>query len=73
MNNKPTDAQLNTLYTWLSWVILNAEARRAVKWIENNKTRQDTSREMSRLYDLKKNHSLTRETLFRGSFWQDYK
>jgi len=70
--DKPTYAQTNAIYKWLSWVLPNAEAAHAAKWIEENRTKRETSVEMNRLHDLREKHELTRSTCFSGKFWEGY-
>lgn len=68
----PTYNQVNLMYNWMSWCMPTAEARDASAWAKENKSKQEVSREISRLHDLKDKHSLTRESCFAGKFWEGY-
>lgn len=70
--DKPTEAQLNTLFHWIRWEMPSAEASEAIKWLEENTTRKQVSDEMNRIHDLKEARKLNREECFKGEIWSGY-
>ena len=68
----PTYNQVELMYRWMVWCMPTAEAHDAARWVEKNKSKQEVSREISRLHDLKDKHALTRESCFAGKFWEGY-
>ena len=71
-DNKPTDAQLDRLYYWLSWRIPTPTARDAIKWLGEHATRKEASDEMTRIRELFKTRKLDQETCFASPIWDDY-
>lgn len=72
MNNKPTELQLGTLYSWLKWIVDQNKARQAVAWLENNATRRAVSAEMARLKVLKDKQLLDAPKCFTGEIWEGF-
>lgn len=72
LKNKATDAQIQTIYRWIEWQMSTAEARAAAKWLRDNATREEASKEIKRLYALYHNHSLTKEECFNSEVWKRY-
>lgn len=72
MNNKPTEMQLGTLYSWLKWVVDQDKAKQAVAWLENNATRRAVSAEMARLKVLKDKQLLDASKCFTGEIWEGF-
>lgn len=72
MNNKPTEMQLGTLYSWLKWVVDQDKAKQAVAWLENNATRRAVSAEMARLKVLKDKQLLDAPKCFKSEIWEGF-
>jgi hypothetical protein len=70
--DKPTEAQINCIYRWLSWRMPNSEAADAAKWLQNNCNRKEVAKEMGRMKKLYDSHKLTRETAYESDVWSDY-
>lgn len=71
-DDKPTYAQIETLFSWMRWRMPTAEAQDAVHWLQNNATRRQVSEEMQRIRPMYKNRTLDRESCFKGSVWKEY-
>lgn len=71
--DKPTDSQINTLYSWYRWRLPIDLARDAVKWLQNNATKQDVSKEIARVHDLYHDFGLNEESCFESPIWKGYK
>ena len=69
MNNRPTEEQLGIIFKWLSWKMPRTQAKDAVKFIEENKTKRETSEEIGRLKDLWKSRRLTTRNWNCSEFW----
>lgn len=72
-DNKPTENQLVRLYGWFQWRLPIPLARDAIKWAENNMTRAQMSKEISRVYELFHSSKLTERTCFDSDAWAGYK
>lgn len=70
--DKPTDAQINTLWRWFQWEMPRAEAKDALDWLKQNATRKQVSEEMTRVRNLLHDKKLNREQCFSGEIWADY-
>lgn len=70
--DKPTKAQINILWHWYRWKMPTAEAKDALDWLEQNATRKQVSDEMTRVRELYKSHSLSREDCFNAPIWREY-
>lgn len=70
--DKPTEAQLNAIWTWIRWEMPSAEASDALAWLKENATRKQVSEEMNRIHELHENRRLNREECFKGEVWQEY-
>lgn len=70
--DKPTYAQIETLYGWMRWQMPTAEAQDAVHWLKENATRRQVSDEMQRVRALYVAHKLDRNECFKGSVWREY-
>ena len=71
-DNRPTEAQIGTLFSWIRWEMPNAQASMAVKWLQNNATRREVSAEMARIKALKDKRALNAENCFEGAIWNNY-
>lgn len=71
-DNRPTEAQIGTLFSWIRWEMPNAQASMAVKWLQNNATRREVSAEMARIKALKDKRALNAENCFEGAIWKNY-
>lgn len=71
-DNRPTEAQIGTLFSWIRWEMTNAQASMAVKWLQNNATRREVSAEMARIKALKDKRALNAENCFEGAIWNNY-
>lgn len=69
--DKPTDAQINALYSWVRWHIPTKKAQDAVKWLAENSDRRAVSYEMKRIRELYMSHKLNEEECFKSSVWDD--
>lgn len=71
-SNRPTYAQIETIYRWIEWHLPTAKARDAIQWFKNNATKQEASSEIKRLYDLYHSHSLNKDECFNSKVWERY-
>ena len=72
-SDEPTDMQLGTIFSWLSWKVDRKTAQEAVKWLQNTATRRDVSAEMNRLRDLRQKNALNASNCFLGEIWEGFK
>lgn len=70
-SDKPTYGQIQAIYRWLEWNMPTPEARRAVKWLENNANRGQVSKEMTRIKKLFDTRTLDM-SVFDGEIWKEY-
>lgn len=71
-SDEPTDMQLGTIFSWLSWKVDRITAQEAVKWLQNTATRRDVSAEMNRLRDLRQRNLLDASNCFLGEIWEGF-
>lgn len=70
--NKPTYAQIDTIFRWISWHLSDKEASFAVHWLREHASRRDVSKEMNRLYGLYHGHKLNKAECFNSGVWDGY-
>lgn len=73
LNDKPTDNQIELLFRWFNWHMSRPKACHALDWLQENATRGDVSKEISRVHDLYHRHALTVENCFDSPIWDGYK
>ena len=71
-SDEPTDMQLGTIFSWLSWKVDRNTAQEAVKWLQNTATRRDVSAEMNRLRDLRQKNLLDASNCFTSEIWEGF-
>lgn len=71
-SDEPTEAQLNTIYRFIRWEMPNAEAIKAVNWLEERATRREVSDEIKRLKELYETRRLSFESCFESEIWEGY-
>ena len=71
-SDKPTEAQLGLVYSWIRWKMPNEIASKAVSWLEDNADRKAVSNEIKRLKDLNDRHILDREKCFESEVWEGF-
>ena len=72
-DDKPTYAQVETIFRWIEWHMSREEASDAVHWLKEHATRREMSDEIKRLYGLYHSRKLNKEECFNSSIWQGYK
>ena len=72
-SDKPTDAQLYRVYSWIRWEMTNEQAQKAIAWLEETATRRDVSLEMTRLKELKEKRLLDGKNCFESQIWEGFK
>lgn len=74
-SDKPTDSQLNVICQWLKWetALPTGVIPKALTWLEENATRGDVAREMTRLKKLKDRRQLNGENCFDSEIWEGFK
>lgn len=70
--DKPTEAQIGTLFQWLKWQMTDDQARKAVYWLADNANRREVSDEMGRLKELKDKRLLDRNKCFESDIWEGF-
>lgn len=70
--DKPSEAQLGTIYSWIRWEMTNEQAQKAVAWLGNNANRKTASDEMQRLKKLKDNRKLNKAKCFESDIWEGF-
>ena len=71
-SDKPTEAQLGTIFSWIRWEVSNEQARKAMAWLENNADRRAVSAEMVRLKALKDKRLLSDAKCFQSEIWEGF-
>ena len=71
-SDEPTDMQLGTIFSWLSWKVDRQTAQEAIKWLQNTATRRDVSAEMNRLRDLRQKNLLNASNCFESEIWEGF-
>lgn len=73
-NDKPTEAQLNTVFRWLNWEtpIPTDKARKAAEWLRENATRGEVITEMQRMKKLKDSKKLCLDNCFDSRTWEGF-
>lgn len=70
--DKPTEAQLGTIYGWIRWNMTNTMAQEAVAWLGENADRKAVSDEMQRLKKLKDSRQLNKTNCFESEVWEGF-
>ena len=71
--DKPTDAQLNMIYSVAKWKLDALLLRSSLAWLEKNATRRQVSEEITRVRGLYDKHNLNTDTYFASSVWDGFK
>lgn len=71
-SDEPTDMQLGTIFSWLSWKLDRQTAQEAVAWLQNTATRRDVSTEMGRLKNLREKNALNASNCFESEIWEGF-
>lgn len=72
-NDKATDAQLNAFLHMVRWDVAIDESLEMGKYLEENATRREMSNELGRIRKLSIDRKLTKDTIFDGELWANYK
>lgn len=71
--DKPSEAQLGTIFSWYRWVLPTDTARKACMYLENNATKGQVSAEMRRIKPLKDKRLLNETNCFDSLLWKEFK
>ena len=71
--DRPTDAQLGAIYSWAQWKLDTLLLRESLAWLEKNATKQQVSKEVSRIRGLYYDHKLDTATYFNSPVWREFK
>lgn len=70
--DKPTNAQLNTVFMLIRWSVPTPVAREATEWLAEKASRREVSGEIARLRDLNIKHKLSVLECFTGRIWEGF-
>ena len=71
--DKPTYNQIQAVFRIILWEIPREEASAATKWLEDNKSKWEVSKEIARIKALKDAHKMTKDEVFNSPIWSEYK
>lgn len=70
--DEPSEAQLDTVFYWLSFRCPRKTAISAVDYLKQTATRKDVFEEVNRLKRLKDRNALTKESCFDSEIWEGF-